>query len=40
MFCLEAGQKKLSMKPQNKIDYCNSQILEFIKEKKIKIVDR
>ena len=25
---------------QNKIDYCNSQIVEFIKEKKIKIVDR
>ena len=25
---------------QNKIDICNSQILEFIKEKKIEVVDR
>jgi molybdopterin-biosynthesis enzyme MoeA-like protein len=25
---------------QDKIDYCNSQILKFIKEKKIEIVDR
>ncbi len=25
---------------QNKIDFCNSQIIEFVKEKKIEIVDR
>ncbi len=25
---------------QNKIDICNSQILEFVKEKEIEVVDR
>ena len=30
----------LRSEDQSKIDLCNSQILEFIKEKKIEIVDR
>ena len=30
----------LTSKDQSKIDKCSSQILEFIKEKKIKIVER
>ena len=30
----------LTSKDQSKMDKCNSQILEFIKEKKIEIVER
>ena len=32
--------KKIYSEDQSKIDLCNSQILEFIKDKKIEIVDR